>query len=63
MPPAFSDQSHPARHFRHMLGTAPREFRWSQRQPFSDQDSAVALRMTLSGREEANFLGNLAKSG
>src|SRR5262249_35747901 len=27
----FSDQSHLARHFRHMLGTTPREFRWSQR--------------------------------
>jgi AraC-like DNA-binding protein len=25
----FSDQSHLARHFRHMLGTTPREFRWS----------------------------------
>jgi transcriptional regulator of acetoin/glycerol metabolism len=27
----FSDQSHLTRHFRHMLGTTPREFRWSQR--------------------------------
>jgi AraC-like DNA-binding protein len=27
----FSDQSHLSRHFRHMLGTTPREFRWSQR--------------------------------
>jgi transcriptional regulator GlxA family with amidase domain len=27
----FSDQSHLARHFRYMLGTTPREFRWSQR--------------------------------
>jgi transcriptional regulator of acetoin/glycerol metabolism len=27
----FSDQSHLARHFRHMLGTTPSEFRWSQR--------------------------------
>jgi transcriptional regulator of acetoin/glycerol metabolism len=27
----FADQSHLARHFRHMLGTTPREFRWSQR--------------------------------
>jgi AraC-like DNA-binding protein len=27
----FSDQSHLARHFRHMLGTTPREFRQSQR--------------------------------
>ena len=27
----FSDQSHLARHFRHLLGTTPREFRWSQR--------------------------------
>jgi transcriptional regulator GlxA family with amidase domain len=27
----FSDQSHLARHFRHILGTTPREFRWSQR--------------------------------
>jgi transcriptional regulator GlxA family with amidase domain len=27
----FSDQSHLARHFRHMLGTTPREFRRSQR--------------------------------
>jgi transcriptional regulator of acetoin/glycerol metabolism len=27
----FSDQSHLARHFRHTLGTTPREFRWSQR--------------------------------
>ena len=27
----FSDQSHLARHFRRMLGTTPREFRWSQR--------------------------------
>jgi AraC-like DNA-binding protein len=27
----FSDQSHLARHFRNMLGTTPREFRWSQR--------------------------------
>ncbi len=27
----FSDQSHLARHFRHVLGTTPREFRWSQR--------------------------------
>ena len=26
----FSDQSHLARHFRHLLGTTPREFRWSQ---------------------------------
>ena len=27
----FSDQSHLTRHFRRMLGTTPREFRWSQR--------------------------------
>jgi AraC-like DNA-binding protein len=27
----FSDQSHLARHFRHILGTTPRDFRWSQR--------------------------------
>jgi transcriptional regulator of acetoin/glycerol metabolism len=27
----FSDQSHLARHFRHVLGTTPREFRWLQR--------------------------------
>jgi transcriptional regulator GlxA family with amidase domain len=27
----FSDQSHLARHLRQMLGTTPREFRWSQR--------------------------------
>ena len=27
----FADQSHLARHFRQMLGTTPREFRWSQR--------------------------------
>ena len=27
----FSDQSHLARHFRHILGTTPREFRFSQR--------------------------------
>jgi AraC-like DNA-binding protein len=27
----FADQSHLARHFRHMVGTTPREFRWSQR--------------------------------
>jgi len=27
----FADQSHLALHFRHMLGTTPREFRWSQR--------------------------------
>jgi AraC-like DNA-binding protein len=27
----FSDQGHLARHFRLMLGTTPREFRWSQR--------------------------------
>ena len=27
----FSDQSHLARHFRHMVGTTPREFRWSHR--------------------------------
>jgi transcriptional regulator GlxA family with amidase domain len=27
----FFDQGHLARHFRHMLGTTPREFRWSQR--------------------------------
>jgi AraC-like DNA-binding protein len=27
----FSDQSHLARHFRQLLGTTPREFRWSQR--------------------------------
>ena len=27
----FSDQSHLARHFRYMVGTTPREFRWSQR--------------------------------
>ena len=27
----FADQSHLTRHFRHMLGTTPREFRWSQR--------------------------------
>ncbi len=26
----FSDQGHLARHFRHMVGTTPREFRWSQ---------------------------------
>ena len=28
----FSDQSHLARHFRHMLGTTPGAFRWSQRE-------------------------------
>jgi transcriptional regulator of acetoin/glycerol metabolism len=27
----FADQSHLTRHFRRMLGTTPREFRWSQR--------------------------------
>jgi AraC-like DNA-binding protein len=27
----FSDQSHLARHFRYMVGTTPREFRWSHR--------------------------------
>ncbi|HVY59732.1 MAG TPA: helix-turn-helix domain-containing protein [Xanthobacteraceae bacterium] len=27
----FSDQSHLARHFRHIVGQTPREFRWSQR--------------------------------
>jgi transcriptional regulator of acetoin/glycerol metabolism/AraC-like DNA-binding protein len=27
----FSDQSHLSRHFRQLLGTTPREFRWSQR--------------------------------
>jgi transcriptional regulator GlxA family with amidase domain len=27
----FSDQSHLARHFRYVVGTTPREFRWSQR--------------------------------
>ena len=27
----FFDQGHLARHFRHMLGTTPRAFRWSQR--------------------------------
>jgi transcriptional regulator GlxA family with amidase domain len=27
----FSDQSHLARHFRYMIGTTPREFRWSHR--------------------------------
>jgi len=27
----FSDQSHLSRHFRQILGTTPREFRWSQR--------------------------------
>jgi AraC-like DNA-binding protein len=27
----FFDQGHLARHFRHRLGTTPREFRWSQR--------------------------------
>jgi AraC-like DNA-binding protein len=27
----FFDQGHLARHFRHLLGTTPREFRWSQR--------------------------------
>jgi transcriptional regulator GlxA family with amidase domain len=27
----FSEQRHLARHFRHILGTTPREFRWSQR--------------------------------
>jgi transcriptional regulator of acetoin/glycerol metabolism len=27
----FFDQGHLARHFRHMLGTTPREFRWSER--------------------------------
>jgi transcriptional regulator GlxA family with amidase domain len=27
----FSDQGHLARHFRHMLGTTPGAFRWSQR--------------------------------
>jgi transcriptional regulator of acetoin/glycerol metabolism len=27
----FSDQSHLARHFRHAVGTTPREFRWAQR--------------------------------
>ena len=26
----FADQSHLARHFRHLLGTTPRKFRWSQ---------------------------------
>jgi AraC-like DNA-binding protein len=28
----FSDQSHLTRHFRRMLGTTPREFRWTHRQ-------------------------------
>jgi len=27
----FSEQRHLARHFRHILGTTPSEFRWSQR--------------------------------
>jgi AraC-like DNA-binding protein len=27
----FSDQSHLARHFRHILGTTPRDFRWAHR--------------------------------
>jgi transcriptional regulator GlxA family with amidase domain len=27
----FFDQGHLARHFRYMLGTTPRDFRWSQR--------------------------------
>ena len=27
----FFDQGHLARHFRHLLGTTPREFRWAQR--------------------------------
>ena len=27
----FSDQSHLARHFRHMLGVTPGQFRWAQR--------------------------------
>jgi transcriptional regulator of acetoin/glycerol metabolism/AraC-like DNA-binding protein len=27
----FSDQSHLARHFRHIIGSTPREFRWAQR--------------------------------
>ena len=27
----FFDQGHLARHFRHLLGMTPREFRWSQR--------------------------------
>jgi transcriptional regulator GlxA family with amidase domain len=27
----FFDQGHLARHFRHRLGTTPREFRWSER--------------------------------
>lgn len=27
----FSDQSHMARHFRHIVGTTPGQFRWSQR--------------------------------
>jgi len=27
----FFDQGHLARHFRHLLGKTPREFRWSQR--------------------------------
>jgi transcriptional regulator GlxA family with amidase domain len=26
----FFDQGHLARHFRHLLGKTPREFRWSQ---------------------------------
>jgi transcriptional regulator GlxA family with amidase domain len=27
----FADQSHLARHFRRIVGSTPREFRWSQR--------------------------------
>jgi Bacterial regulatory helix-turn-helix proteins, AraC family. len=27
----FFDQGHLARHFRHRLGTTPREFRWAER--------------------------------
>ena len=27
----FSDQSHLSRHFRQMVGSTPRNFRWSQR--------------------------------
>jgi hypothetical protein len=51
----FSDQSHLARHFRHMLGTTPREFRWSQRQRTGSKVSAKACPATPLRSEPAGY--------